>query len=468
MTRLAIFACLAFAALTFIVGCTTLGPDYERPAAQLPSSFPATASQEAAAIQAEWWKLYSDATLDELVASTRAKNADIRIAAAQVEEAEAILRQARAALFPEVSGGFARTRSRVSTLTTPPPAAGTVFRSDTRLFASTNFELDFWGRLDRTGEAARASLLGSRFSRDVVMLTLSSVTAQAYFGLRSLDAQLAVLAETIRARRDSVELARARLDAGLASELDLHQAQGALSDALVQRRDAERQRALLERQLGQLTGRPELRVAAADLFALPVPPTPPAGLPSALLDRRPDIRASEQSMIAANAQIGVARAALFPTISLTGTLGTQSAAFADLLASGAGIWSLGFALALPIFDAGRRDAAVDQAQARQHQALAAYQRSIETGFREVSDGLVNLEQTTASEADLMDRLKAARNALGLSNQRYEAGYSPYLEVLDAQRTANDAELAFVRNRQARLAFSVDLMKALGGGWTSGD
>ena len=171
-------------------------------------------------------------------------------------------------------------------------------------------------------------------------------------------------------------------------------------------------------------------------------------------------------MIAADAQIGIAKAALFPTLSLTGTLGTQSTAFADLLSAGSGIWSLGYALALPIFDAGRREAAVEQAQARQRQALGAYQRSIETAFREVSDGLVNLEQTTASEADFMDRLKAARNALELSNQRYEVGYSPYLEVLDAQRTANDAELAFVRNRQARLAFSVELMKALGGGWTA--
>lgn len=455
-----------FAAAAAVAACTTVGPDYKRPATQLPPEFSARTAEAEAVVRAEWWKLYGDADLDALVASTRANNADIRIAAAQVEEAEAVLRQARAALFPEVSGGFTRTRSRVSSLTTPPPVAGTVIRPDTRLFASTNFELDFWGRLERTGAAARASLLGSRFSRDVVMLTLSSVTAQTYFALRSLDAQLAVLAETIRTRRDSVDLARVRLDAGLASELDLNQAQGALSDALVQRRDAGRQRALFERQLGQLTGRLDLKLVSADLFALPVPPTPPAGLPSALLDRRPDIRASEQSMIAANAQIGIAKAALFPTLSLTGTLGTQSTAFADLLSAGSGIWSLGYALALPIFDAGRREAAVEQAQARQRQALGAYQRSIETAFREVSDGLVNLEQTTASEADFMDRLKAARNALELSNQRYEAGYSPYLEVLDAQRTANDAELAFVRNRQARLAFSVELMKALGGGWTA--
>src|SRR2546425_12632212 len=209
----------------------------------------------------------------------------------------------------------------------PPPVGGFPVRPDTRLFASTNFEIDFWGRLGRTSEAARAGLLGSRFARDVVILSLGSLTAQTYFGLRSLDAQLAVLQETIRPRPDSAELARARVGAGLASELDLYQAQSALSDALVQRRDTERVRALLEHQLGQLTGKPDLKLAAGDLFTLPVPPTPPAGLPSMLLERRPDIRAAEQTMIAANAQIGIARAAMFPAISLTGLAGSQSAAF---------------------------------------------------------------------------------------------------------------------------------------------
>jgi multidrug efflux system outer membrane protein len=245
----------------------------------------------------------------------------------------------------------------------------------------------------------------------------------------------------------------------------VHQAQGALSDALVQRRDTARQRALLERQLGQLTGKLDLKVPSGDLFALPVPPTPPAGLPSALLERRPDIRSAEQSLVAANAQIGVARAALFPALSLTGALGAQSGNLSNLLASGAGIWSIGYALALPVFDAGRREARVQQASAREQQALVSYQKAIETGFVEVSQSLVNVEESGATEADLQDRLAAARNALELSTLRYESGYSPFLEVLDAQRTANDAELAFVRNRQARLAFSVDLMKALGGGWS---
>jgi multidrug efflux system outer membrane protein len=329
---------------------------------------------------------------------------------------------------------------------------------------STNYEIDFWGRLSRIEESARANLLSTRYASEVVALSLAGATAQTYFALRSFDAQIAALAKTIQTRSDALDLARARLQGGLASELDVFQAQGALSQALVQRRDSERQRALLERELGQLTGRLDLKLPAGDLFTLPVPPTPPVGLPSALLERRPDIRGSEESLASSNALIGAARAALFPTISLTAGLGTQSADFSDLLASGAKIWTLGFGLNLPIFDGGRRSARVDQAEARERQALAGYQRSIETGFREVSEGLINVAQSADTETDLKTSLEAARNALEVSNARYKAGYSPFLEVLDAQRTANDAEIAFVRNRQARLSFTVDLMMALGGGW----
>jgi multidrug efflux system outer membrane protein len=449
--------------LLILAGCTTVGPDYQRPQMPLPAEYPAAAPKSEAEIPAEWWRLYSDPGLDALVAEVRSRNADLRIVAAQVEEAEAVMRQAHAALFPEVNASFTRTRSRVGSLTSPPPIAGQPLeRDDARLVASTSYEIDFWGRYRRADEAARASLLGTQLAREVVALTLGSLTAQTYFGLRSLDAQIVVLDNSLKLRRDSLDIARARAAAGLASELDVHQAQGALSDALVQRRDALRARALLERQLAQLSGRLDLKLGSGDLFALPVPPTPPAGLPSSLLERRPDIRAAEQGMIVANAQIGVARAARFPTVSLTGFLGGQSAAVEDIVSSG--VWSLGLGVAMPLFDAGRRAALEDQAAARYRQSLASWQKSVEGAFREVSDALVNFQETSASEADLVERVQAARNALELSQVRYESGYSPYLEVLDAQRTANDAELAFVRNRQARLAFSVDLMKALGGGW----
>ena len=456
--------------IVLLGACTAVGPDYQRPAVELPAQYTEPAPAEGAALAADWWRLYSDATLDDLVANAQKTNADLRLAAARVQEAEGVLREARAAFFPDVTAGYSASRSRVSASAVPPPQPGTIMRPSHQLLASTNFELDFWGRFARGSEAARANLLGSQLGQDVVALTLAGGIAQAYFALRSLDAQIAVLENSIRVRRDSLDIAKARLDAGLASELDVYQAQGALSDALVQKRDAERSRALIEHQLAQLTGRLDLKLPsnklAGDLFALPLVPVPPAGLPSALLDRRPDIRQAEENLVAANAQSGIARAALFPAVSLTAGAGVQSGELDTLLTSGARIWSLGFGLALPIFDAGRREARVDQARARREQAVAGYQRAIESGFREVADALVNVQQTGASEAELRERLQAARSALELSTLRYQSGYSPYLEVLDAQRTANDAELAFVRNRQARLAFSVDLMKALGGGWNN--
>jgi multidrug efflux system outer membrane protein len=437
----------------------------------LPSDFGEKAPSEGAAVPAGWWKLYNDPVLDGLVADGRKNNADLRQAVARVSEAEGALREVRAAFWPEVDVSAAAARQRVSTLANPPvPASFSVVRPNYQALLTTSYEVDFWGRLRRTSESAQSSLLATRLARDVVDLTLAGAIAQAYFALRSFDTQITVLDNSIRARQDSLDIARARLGGGLASELDVFQAQGALADALVQRRDALRNRALVEHQLAQLTGRPELKLPAdklaGDLFSLPIVPLPPAGLPSTLIDRRPDIRQAEEQLVALNAQIGVAKAALFPTISLTAFGGVQSAVFGDLVAGpGARIWSIGASLVGPIFDAGRRGARVDQADARAQQAVAGYQRAIETGFREVSDALVNVQQTGESEAELMARLQAARNALDLSTLRYQSGYSPYLEVLDAQRTANDAELAFVRNRQSRLAFSVDLMKALGGGWS---
>ncbi|HET7363436.1 MAG TPA: efflux transporter outer membrane subunit [Burkholderiales bacterium] len=460
---------VALLAVAALVACT-VGPDYKRPEMPLPAQYPEPSGGEAAAIAANWWALYQDATLDELIAAGQQSNSDLRLAVARVQEAEGALREARAAIFPEITGSASYARQGVSTLSQPPVAPGVAtVRPSYQALISTNYEVDFWGRIARTTEAARAGLLASEFSRDVVDITLAGAIAQAYFALRSLDAQIAVLDNSIRTRRDSFEIAKARLDAGLAPELDVFQAQSALADAQVQRRDTARSRSLVEHQLAQLTGRLQLKLPAdklaGDVFSLPLVPLPPAGLPSSLIDRRPDIRQAEEGLVAANAQIGVARAALFPTISLTASAGVQSAQFADLVAGpGAKIWSLGVGLAGPLIDEGRREARVDQARARREQALAGYQKAIETGFREVADALVNVQQTGDSEAELKARLDAARNALDLSTLRYQSGYSPYLEVLDAQRTANDAELAFVRNRQSRLAFSVDLIKALGGGW----
>ena len=457
----------AICSALLLAGCAAVGPDYERPAMDLPGTYPdAPADLAAATVPAEWWKLYGDARLDELVASALARNADMRIAVARIEEADANLREAGAAFLPEIDLGGTPQRQRISGATaTPIPPSIPLVRNDIRLTLGTSFEIDFWGKLRRALEATRALALGSRYAREVVTLSLTGLTAQAYFSLRSLDAQIALTRTTLASREEALILVRDRANGGIASDLDVNQAEVARADAAVQLKDLLRQRSLIEHQLGSLTGRLDLALPAGDLLTLPMPPLPPAGLPATLLQRRPDILQAEQQLIAANAQIGIARAAMFPTISLTAYAGGQSSALSTVLSSGASIWSLGFGLALPIFDAGRYAARTQAAEARQRQSVANYQKAVETAFREVADALTTLQQTEASEEDLQLRAKAARNALRLARLRYEAGYSAYLEVLDAQRTANDAELTFLRNRQARLAASVDLMKALGGGWS---
>jgi multidrug efflux system outer membrane protein len=454
---------------TLLLGaCAAVGPDYERPAMNLPGAYPDAPADlaAAAAVPAEWWKLYGDQRLDELVASALERNADMRIAVARIEEADANLREAGAAFLPEIDLGGTPQRQRLSALTaTPIPSSIPLVRNDIRLTLGTSFEIDFWGKLRRALEATRALALGSRYAKEVVTLSLAGLTTQAYFSLRSLDAQIAVTRTTLESREEALTFVRNRARGGIASDLDVNQAELARADASIQLKDLLRQRSLIEHQLGSLTGRLDLALPTGDLLTLPMPPLPPAGLPSTLLERRPDVQQAEQQLVAANAQIGIARAAMFPTISLTAYAGGQSTALSTVLSSGASIWSLGFGLALPIFDAGRYAARMQAAQARQRQSVANYQKAVETAFREVADALATVRQTAAAEEDQQARAQAARNALRLARLRYEAGYSAYLEVLDAQRTANEAELAFVRNRQSRLVASVDLMKSLGGGWS---
>jgi multidrug efflux system outer membrane protein len=447
-------------------GCM-LGPDYQRPQTPLPTAYAdaptVSAGTASTTMGADWWRLYDEPILNDLVATAISENLDVVAAVARIEEFDADLREANAALFPEIDLGGAAARSRASGAVASPATIS--LSNDLRVALSTSFEIDFWGRLRRLVESARAQVLATHYAKDVVTLSLAGLTTQTYFSLRSLDAQITATIETLTTREEYLRLVRRRVDGGLASGLDLAQALGARSDAAAQLKDLVRQRALAEHLLGTLTGRLDLKLSPGDLAQLPVPPVPPTGLPSTLLERRPDIRQAEEILVSANAQIGVAKAALLPTISLTGDFGGESTALSSLLQSGARIWSIGFALAQPIFTAGRLSAEVDATTARQKQALASYQKSIQTAFREVSDSLVNVSQTAATEIDLQSSVDAARDALRLSTERYEAGYSAYINVLDAQRTLNISQLAMIRNRQALLSASVDLMKALGGGWT---
>jgi len=276
-------------ACAFLLASCAVGPDYERPAMELPAAYPER-DVGAAALRSDWWKLYNDPKLDELVAAALERNVDIRLAVARIEEADANLRVANAAFLPEIDLGANANRTRSSTtMVLPPPPGVPVVRNDVRIALSSSFELDFWGRLRRAVESVRAQMLATRYAGDVVALTLQGLTAQAYFGLRSLDAQIIVTRETMATREDALAYVRARARGGVASELEVAQAEGARADIATQLKDLERQRALIGHQLAALTGRLDLAVAIGDLRTLPVPPLPPSGLPSGLLERRPDI-----------------------------------------------------------------------------------------------------------------------------------------------------------------------------------
>ena len=453
----------SFAVSLLLSGCA-VGPDYLRPASNLPATYEAPATNETAAeVNAEWWKLFHDPVLDGIVATALTNNSDLQLAVARVEEADALMRQADASLLPELDVVGSDTRNRLST-TTALPASAPLVRESMKMTVGTTFELDFWGRLRRGRESTRADDLASRYGRDTVRLTIAGLVSQAYIALRALDAQVAASRSTLDSRDNAYGIAKARFEAGLASELDLRQAESAQATAKSQTADLVQSRALAEHQLALLTGDMALKVPSGELDKLPLPPVPPAGLPSSLLETRPDVRQAEERLAAANARIGVAKAAMFPTLSLTAALGGESAQLAGLFGGASRIWTAGFGLMLPIFTAGRLEGQVDQATAQQKQALASYQKAVQSAFKDVKDALVTLRQTAEKDEALGAQVQAAKKALSLAHARYDSGYSPFLEVLDAQRTANDATQNALKNRQARLSAAVDLFRALGGGW----
>ncbi|HEY0337056.1 MAG TPA: efflux transporter outer membrane subunit [Burkholderiales bacterium] len=461
-TRIVAAALLAYA----LGGCMLLGPNYKRPEVSLPDAYPDASSASAGpSVPTDWWRLYSDPGLDNLVASGLQKNSDLKLAIARMEEAEALVREANATFLPEIDLNASAGRSRASTRTGTLPPTVAVIRNNFLISANTSFELDFWGRLRRGREAAFAQYAASRYGHDVVRLTLAASIAQTYFNIRALDAQIIVSNETLKAAEDSLDIANARAQAGVSSDLDVNQADANRAQVAAQIKELRRLRALASHLLGVFTGVLDLDIPPADVWQLPVPPLPPAGLPSTLLERRPDLRQAEATLMSANAQIGVARAAQFPTLSLTGALGVQSRDLSTLTSSGAGIWSIGLGIVGPILDWGRYAARTQQAEARAKEAAAVYEKTAQTAFREVADALSNVRLAAETEQDLRDRVERANNTLRLATQRYRAGYSAYLEVLDAQRTHNEAQLSLARNRQAYLAYTVDLMNALGGGWT---
>lgn len=449
-------------ATALLSGCQSIWPDYLRPKVDVPAQYSEAADQAENKVSSTWWTLYQDQTLNDLIAKSLQNNTDIKLAAARIEEANAVMREVGAALFPQVDLDAGASRSRVSELGANPVLTNP--RNNYNVQLGTSFEIDFWGKLRRAKDAARAQALSTRYAKDTVALSLSGSVASNYLILRSVESQIAIAQDNLKSREDSLALTKRRLEGGVASALDLHQAEVASANLSAQLTELNRLRAITAHQLAVLTGDLNLNLAAADIKTLPIPPTPPAGLPSSLLEARPDVRQAEELMIAADANIGVAKAALYPTISLTGSFGGESLELGDILKSASRIWSGGLSLNLPIFDSGRLNSRVDQASAKQKQALASYEAAIQNAFREVNDALVNVRQNAERESALNRSQEAAKKALDISENRYKSGYTAYLDVLDAQRVYNDAVLAFIQSRQARLVATVELFKALGGGW----
>jgi multidrug efflux system outer membrane protein len=449
---------LVIAIALALSGCM-VGPNYERPDLNLPASYGEAGAATAIAVPAKWWTLYGDETLNRLVDEGLANSADVRLAAARVEEAEAAYREVRATVFfPLVQGNAGATRGRG-------PATDMKTASGFTLGLSTSFEVDLWGRLRRAEQATRDVLLASQYGRDTVALTLAASITRAYFAALSLDTQYEASLQISRAAEEAAGLAKKRANAGIASDLDVYQADSLRTAASAQAKEISRQRAAIVHQLGVLTGRLDVTVPARRVMDLPIPPLPPPGLPSQILERRPDVHQAEAQLQAATERIGVARGSQFPALTLTASIGEASGELSSLFSTGSRMWSIGAGLLGPVLDGGRYAARTDQAVAQAKQAQAVYQRTVETAFREVADALSNVRLAADTETDLVTHLEQSRQALRLAQLRYERGYSAYLEVLDAQRTLNDAQLAFIRNRQAYLSYTVDLMNSLGGGWS---
>jgi NodT family efflux transporter outer membrane factor (OMF) lipoprotein len=461
------FTLLAGPALTSCV----LGPNYKRPAIETPSAYRgATSAQPGpeSITDLKWFELFRDDQLTQLVSTALKQNFDLRIAAERVLQARAAYGITRADQFPQVDASASVNAARASQIGANraiPPGANTSV-SYVQAGFSLGWELDVWGRLRRLSESARAQYLATEEARHGVVTTLVADVADSYLALRALDHELEIAERTRDVATNSLQLVEVRRTGGVASGLDLRQAEQLLYTATGQIASLERDITQAENALSLLLGQLPGDVSRGRPFeAFQVPPSVPAGLPSALLERRPDIRQAEQQLIAANAQIGAAKAEYFPRISLTGFLGVQSRALTELLTGPAGLATGSVGAIAPIFNAGRTRANVQLTEAIQREAVVNYQRVIYTAFRDVSDSLVAYTKTSQQRTEQERLVEALRDSVQLSTERYQTGLESYLPVLDAQRNLFDGALELTRIRQRELSAIVQLYRALGGGWS---
>lgn len=442
------------------------GPDYQKPTVEIPASyrFGDQAYQMAAPTDSQaWWNSFGDPVLDQLVRECLANNRDLRIATARVDEFAAILAGTQSQGLPQVGYALSGNRSRTSEEKLPAfvDPLSTTFSA----LLSASWEIDLWGRIRRQTEAARANLLATEEARRGVELTLISSVVLSYITLLDLDEELRVTEATIDGRRQNVAIFEKRLNAGWISEFEMSQVRGEYEAALAQLPPFHQAIATQENALSVLLGRnPSPIVRGRDLASLHAPPIP-AGLPSDLLIRRPDILAAEQQLIASNALIGAARALFFPQISLTGALGFVSADLGRLFTGSARTWSFTGDVAGPIYTGGGLTAAVDQAEARKDQSLANYELTIQQAFRDVEDSLSDVRTSRELQQTLERRVATLQRGVELATERYENGYADYIDVLDTERSLLAAQQQLASARGDYLRAIVNLHRALGGDWT---
>ena len=459
----------AAALLAAALAACAVGPEYQRPRLDVPTAYraqpdaPAVLSLGSPSINTPaWWETYSDKTLQGLIRQALEYNRDIQIAASRIAEARAQLGVARLGQYPQVDLAVNASRSRSLALSN--------HVTSTQLGANlqVSFELDFWQRLASLSEAARADLLATELARDNVRVSLIGDVATAWFNLLALDQQLRITDATAQTRQRFLELTSRKLNHGAASSLEVSRAEASLAQAQASLPDLHRQIAQNENQLSILLGQNPGAIAreGLDLQALSAPfvaPEVPAGLPSTLLERRPDLRQAEANLMGTTARAKAIRAELFPNIALTASAGTQSAALADLFTGPARAWSFGMTLLQPLLDANRTGYRVDAAEARAEQALLHYKQAVAQAFREVSDALVARRDFADLQLAQAQQVKALRDARRQVQRRYETGYSSYFEVVDADRDLYAAELQLVQAYRDGMVALVQLYKALGGG-----
>ncbi|MFO1372416.1 MAG: efflux transporter outer membrane subunit [Candidatus Competibacteraceae bacterium] len=439
-------------------GCA-VGPTYERPEVPVPAQWQINIQEANNLANTVWWQQFHGPVLDKLIQIALQENKDVQIAAARVEEYLGRYGVTRANELPQVGANADAARTRNSD-NGPTPGLRNAFQVD----LGVSFELDLWGKLRSATEAARAQLLATEEAKRTVILTLVSQLASSYMQLLDYDKQLAVTRATLQTRSESVRINGLRFKAGLISEMDYQQAVAEYQSAAVQIPLLERQIAQQENAISLLLGRNPGQIARGVPLDHLTLPQVPGGLPSDLLERRPDIRQAEQQLIAANAQIGVAKAAFYPSISLTGLFGYASTDLSDLFKGPSRTWQFAGALAQPIFTGGALTGQLQVAEAVQKQALLNYQQAIQTAFAEVDNSLIAVKKLREQLKDEAAQVKALQRYLDLATLRYRNGYSDYLTVVDAERNLYSAQLQYVQDQGNLFIALVNLYKAMGGGW----